>query len=409
MPSSPVTPGQPRTTCPASPQVSGAGARRGLWAVVASGALAGCPATRPSEGTATQANPSPSAAHAAPLAGEKIDIPGGAFFAGSTPGESGRLPALEPRRYEVELGPYQIDRLFFPNDPSEAAKTGVTRPEAQRLCAERGSRLCTELEWERACKGPASQDFSGGSQFEHACAKDAGKCASGFDVVGMGDTIREWTASDVVPESSDLPRRAAVRGAAAAEGASLHRCARRQGIDPETRATDLGFRCCTGAPNGAVIPEPRLQQTFRKVTLTAGRLEQLLLSDPRTEPLARDAKSFREPEAAETVVSRGGDDRKGFLFTVAPLLWNPAAGVEYLVIVGRSGERTSFVLAYYALGADRYDLASSFVMQNEPGPVALAYSGYIRPRLHFSTCWGCPGETGKILFRDPESVVIVQP
>ncbi|MCC6898276.1 MAG: hypothetical protein IT377_04840 [Polyangiaceae bacterium] len=48
-------------------------------------------------------------------------------------------------------------------------------------------------------------------------------------------------------------------------------------------------------------------------------------------------------------------------------------------------------------------------MKNEPGPVAFAYSGYIRPRLHFSTCWGCPGETGKLLHREPDAVVIVQP
>ena len=42
-------------------------------------------------------------------------------------------------------------------------------------------------------------------------------------------------------------------------------------------------------------------------------------------------------------------------------------------------------------------------------PVALAYNGYIRPRLHFSTCWGCPGETGKILYRDPDAAVVLQP
>jgi hypothetical protein len=54
-------------------------------------------------------------------------------------------------------------------------------------------------------------------------------------------------------------------------------------------------------------------------------------------------------------------------------------------------------------------LAASFVMQNEPGPVAIAYSESIRPRLHFSSCWGCPGETGKILFRAPERVAIFQP
>jgi hypothetical protein len=66
-------------------------------------------------------------------------------------------------------------------------------------------------------------------------------------------------------------------------------------------------------------------------------------------------------------------------------------------------------VVFHVMGKDEYLLASSFVMENEVGPVALAYNGYIRPRLHFSTCWGCPGETGKILYRDPEGPVIVQP
>jgi hypothetical protein len=94
---------------------------------------------------------------------------------------------------------------------------------------------------------------------------------------------------------------------------------------------------------------------------------------------------------------------------VSALLWNPVAGAEFLVTTARSGENTSFVAAFYALGDERYRVAASFVMKNEPGPVALAYSDDIRPRLHFSTCWGCPGETGKILFRRPERVAIVQP
>jgi hypothetical protein len=134
-----------------------------------------------------------------------------------------------------------------------------------------------------------------------------------------------------------------------------------------------------------------------------------LLADERTRALAKDLKFFREPDAANTVVERGPGDRKGFSFTVAPLLWNPVAGAEFLVLSARSGENTSFVLAFHVLGEDSYELASSFVMRGEPGPVAFAYSGYIRPRLHFSTCWGCPGETGKILYRDPGSVIIVQP
>ena len=96
-------------------------------------------------------------------------------------------------------------------------------------------------------------------------------------------------------------------------------------------------------------------------------------------------------------------------FSVAPVIWNPVAGATYLVITGRSGKDTSMVLAYYVLGRDEYQLASSFIMKSETGPVALAYDDSIRPRLFFSTCWQCLGETGKVIYRDPDSVAIVQP
>ena len=118
---------------------------------------------------------------------------------------------------------------------------------------------------------------------------------------------------------------------------------------------------------------------------------------------------IQHPQRQIGFVARGPGDKQGFSFTVAPLTWNPVAGAEYLLVTGRSGKDTSFVLSYYVLGQDEYRLASSFIMKSEPGPVAFAYSGYIRPRLHFSTCWGCPGETGKVLFRNPDSVVILQP
>ena len=150
-------------------------------------------------------------------------------------------------------------------------------------------------------------------------------------------------------------------------------------------------------------------EAFRKTKVTVERLSALLLASPETRELAKDLKFFRDPDSAETVVSRGPGDRKGFSFTVAPLLWNPVAGAEFLIVSARSGESTSFVVAYYVRGDDDFALAASFVMKDEPGPVAFAYSNDIRPRLHFSTCWGCPGETGKILFRPPERAAIVQP
>jgi len=367
------------------------------------------PTAAPSSVTSAKPAASTRRPRHAPLANERVDIPGGKFVAGSIPGDPGRVPEVEPRRYEVELGPFQIDKLPFPNDPTQPAQTGVSREEALRLCRDRGARLCTELEWERACKGPDSDPFASGTKWDPRCAEEPRSCASGFEVLGMAGAIREWTASDVIPADEDVPQRAAVRGAARDAPGPSHRCATRGGIDADTRSDDLGFRCCKGAPNAAVVREPKLGTTFQRARISAARLEKLLAANPRTRALAKDVQFFREPDAAKTVVARGPGDKKGFSFTVAPLGWNPVAGAEYLLVTGRSGQDTSFVLGYYILGQDEYRLASSFIMNNEPGPVAFAYSGYIRPRLHFSTCWGCPGETGKILFRNPDSIVILQP
>ena len=344
-----------------------------------------------------------------------IDVPGGSFLAGSEPGEPGRKPELEPRLFELELGPFRIDRLLYPNDPAAPALTGVTRDAAVRKCAERGARLCTELEWERACKGPDNDRFGVGPKWHAPCATSDKACASGFDVLGMGTTLREWVASDIVPSDKKQPRRASVRGAKGSDPASAHRCASRSGVDAATSTDDLGFRCCQGAPNAAVVPEPKLETTFEKTKLSVGRLAELLAQEPVTSHLAKDVVFFREPDAANTVIARGPGDTKGFSFTVAPLLYRPIAGTEYLVVSGRSGKDTSFVLAYYVLKKDSYKLAASFVMEGEPGPVAFAYDNYIRPRFHFSTCWGCPAaagtssETGKLLFREPDEVVILQP
>jgi len=344
----------------------------------------------------------------APLAGERVEISGGEFEAGSVPGDVGRRPELEPRAYKLELGPFQMDRLSYPNDPAKPPRTLVSREEARALCAEREARLCTELEWERACKGQNSEPYASGRSWDARCSREPQSCASLFDVLGMG-SLREWVASDVVATGADIPRRAAVRGAPASAPAPEHRCAQRNGIDVETRSADLGFRCCKGPPNAALVREPKLEQTFRRARIAADRLEKLFRADDSTKSLAKDVKLFREPDAANTVVARGPGDKKGFSFSVAPLIWNPVAGAEYLLVSGRSGEDTCFVVAYHVLADENYRLASSFVMKNELGPVAFAYSGYIRPRLHFSTCWGCSGETGKILYRDPGSVIIVQP
>lgn len=359
------------------------------------------PATSPS-GSASASARHP---QSEPTARQTQPIPAGTLRSGSMPGDAGRVPELEAKNQEVELGPFGIDRLPYPNDPAQPPLLGKTRDEARRLCAERSARLCTEVEWERACKGPKQDEYPSGVIWDTSCTAGAKTCATGFDVLGLGTVAGEWVANEV---TVDDKRRAVVRGAGKSAPASDHRCAARHPTDASTQSQDIGFRCCTGAPNAAVVAEPKQGPVFTKAKISAEELQQALAADPAGIALAKDIKFFRE-DGANTVLSRGSGEKKGFDFTVAPLLWNPTAGAEILLVTARSGDSTSFVAAFHVLPDGKYRLASTFTLQNEPGPVALAYSPDIKPRVHFSTCWGCPGETGKALFRKPETVVIVQP
>ncbi len=383
-----------------------------IFALALASVSAGCHRKQPSQAAAPSsiASPEPSAVShrptSEPSARQMAQIPGGTLRAGSTPGDPGRVPELEAKNQEVELGPFAIDRLPYPNDPAQPALLGKARDDARRLCAEKSARLCTEVEWERACKGPRQDEYPSGVMWDPSCTAGTKACATGFDVLGLGTTSGEWVANDV---TTDAIRRAVVRGAAVGAPGTDHRCAARHPTDAGAQSQEIGFRCCQGAPNAAVVGEPKQGPIFTRTKLTAEELEQALAADPAGKALAHDIKFFREPEGANTVVSRGPGDKKGFDFTVAPLLWNPTPGAEILLVTARSGETTSFVAAFHVLPGGKYRLASTFVLQNEPGPVALAYSPDIKPRVHFSTCWGCPGETGKALFRKPETVVIVQP
>lgn len=376
-------------------------------------ALNACPKRRtnaseralPSALSSSSATAAPKVAE--PLPNERVDIPGGSFNVGSRPGDPGRNPELEPRQSSIELGPFQIDRLPYPNDGKSPPLTSVTREEAKRDCAERGERLCTELEWERACKGPASADYATGKAWQPRCASEPLSCASGFDVLGLAGNLREWVASEV-PGKEGAVAHALLRGAPGSALGPEHRCAARHTVEPDTKAEDLGFRCCKGAANAAIVPEPKLGETFTHGKISTDTLEKVFKADPHTAEF-HNLKFYREPDAANTVVSRGPGDKKGFAFTVAPLVWRPATGTEFMLVSGKSGDNDAFVAVLHVLSDDDYSVAASFFMKNEPGPVALAYSDSIRPRLHWSTCWGCPGETGKILFRPPEGVVIFQP
>ena len=340
-------------------------------------------------------------------AGQKIEIPAGSFRSGSTPGDRGRDPGLEPALDKVELGAFSIDRLPYPNDPSLEPKTNVTRKDAERLCAERGQRLCSELEWERACKGPDGDPFPTGSGWDPACEDQPNACATGFDVVGLGASLREWTSSNVETVDGADRALAILRGATRKVADTEHRCARREPGDAEAQGEDIGFRCCGGAPNAAQIRPPKPVQTFRRVKLDAEQVTSMIKSVPQLAKLG-DVTFFKEPDDVNRVLARGDAGKQGNTLTTSPLMWSPALGEEILVMTGLSSSGSAFVAAFHRLPDDRYRLASSFVLKDEKGPVVLAFNGWVKNRLSWSTCWGCLGEEGAIYYRKSRRVVIEQ-
>lgn len=341
-------------------------------------------------------------------AGERVKIPGGSMVAGSMPGDDGRDPTLEPTLLSVDLGPFEIDKLPYPNDPGKPPRTQVGRDEARALCQQRGARLCTELEWERACKGPGGDLFGAGGRWDPTCARDPSSCASGFGVLALGGALREWSDSDTPAPGNDQ-RLAVVRGASASEDAAEHRCARRLPVDGASKGQELGFRCCWGPPNAAAIPVPKNSEpTLGKAEVDLKAVSRVLSTSPRLAPYAKDLSFFKEDEAIKTVLQRGdaGAAKPGPVLTTGPVLWTPFP-TEEVVVLALKSKNASLIVALYRLNNETFRLASSLVLKDEPGPVVLSYTSFNKKRILWSTCWECSGEQGSVEYRDGKRLVVL--
>lgn len=318
----------------------------------------------------------------------------------------------------IDLGAFDIDRMPYPNEADKPALVNVDREKATELCKAKGRRLCTEVEWERACKGPDESPYAGNSGWDVGCESTPSRCASGFGVVAMGGPIREWTSSDAAEVKELVAGGAVVRGAPKGAADVDHRCARRGLTSASSKSEDLGFRCCGGPPNAATVPAPIWKQTFGRAEMSAASLADLFETVPQLRKLGRDLKYFA-PEAAKDIAGRSdaGDVPKGVDLTTLPLLWNPIPGEEFLLATGLAGD-SAFIVAFHKLPDDRYRVGSTLILKGDRGPVVFGTSSYegravsegkrIRPRVDWATCWKCPGESGFVTYRDDGRVVITQ-
>jgi hypothetical protein len=249
--------------------------------------------TTASPSTATPASAAPTTSSVPVAAGPTAAIPAGKLIAGTACGDHPRLPGEELAGESIDLGTFDIDAYPYPNDPAQPPKTGLSRDEAGKLCAVRGRRLCTELEWERACKGPKNTRYEYGDRFDpKACPTGLGPipalsgfdgCASGFGVHAMHGFVWEWTASDWKRGKQD--GKVVERGGYGNQPYAHMRCSGARASDPAAREASVGFRCCGGAANAAevVIPAddpapPALVEETAPDDALLGRLKRALVN-----------------------------------------------------------------------------------------------------------------------------------
>ena len=206
---------------------------------------------------------------AAPDAGQRIAqrkgmiwIPPGTLIAGTLKDRTPRIADEELPGESIELAAFYIDEFAYPNEVGAIPKTGMNRDEAVGLCAAQDKRLCTELEWERACKGPGNTTYEYGETYRAAeCLMgQSGRlapsglrvsCRSGFGVHDMHGGPWEWTASTW--RRGPGPHPGVVRGGNSDAGELVGRCVNAMAVAPATRRPDLGVRCCAGDVNRAEV------------------------------------------------------------------------------------------------------------------------------------------------------------
>ncbi len=181
-----------------------------------------------------------------------VYIPAGRFLFGSAPDDPLRSFG-EKRLTPIRVKAYCIDRYEYPGR-MRRPKTNVSFYQAQKICRSLGKRLCTEYEWEKACKGRANFRFPYGNSFDpNRCNTRAGSrnrkvtlsgkfkgCRSPYGVYDMSGNVAEWTSSPFRPGS----RNKTIRGGAANRPDWDVRCASRGSLPPNRKKSTVGFRCC---------------------------------------------------------------------------------------------------------------------------------------------------------------------
>lgn len=299
----------------------------------------GCRSEPSGVGSASADEPPPwasSEVSATPRPG-MVWIPKGTLISGTPQDRVPRVPDAELPGEPIELEGFYVDVYLHPNEPGAIPTTNVTQAEARALCEKDGKRLCTEIELERACKGPQNWVYPGGDAYA-ADTCDTGKkgdsltpngyhgaCVSAFGVHDTHGTAWLWTDSDYGRDSEGL---VTLKGGNSPHGELVARCAHVRGVKPTLHENNIGFRCCAGPRNDhklklAVTRGPALRYR-RDDRPTQARFEEKIgqLSGIGEGPVATDA--------------RGGSDAAHGFRVERVWVWHPLGNEELLLAGGCS-------------------------------------------------------------------------
>ncbi len=149
---------------------------------------------------------------------------------------------------------FYIDIYEFPNMRGKKPYTNVSWYEARNYCMSVGKRLCTDVEWEKACRGLEELRYPYGDRYEPGTCRtnldpEAGPVASGaipscfsnwgeYGIFDMSGNVWEWTESRT-PGNNRI-----AKGGGWSDRPDAVSCTNRIELTPHYTHESGGFRCC---------------------------------------------------------------------------------------------------------------------------------------------------------------------
>lgn len=173
------------------------------------------------------------------------------------------------KKEQVEVNAVCMDKYEYPNRAGELPRIDVTYQEAKQLCESEGKRLCSDLEWARACRGFEGRKYSYGNLYDsNICntpIKGAGplpgkpipfsrsgqfeNCSTPEGVFDLNGNVSEWVEGiwdgpKIAPGNTETEWHICRGGTMWSETFYGQDCLSRHGHPTGSFGADDGFRCC---------------------------------------------------------------------------------------------------------------------------------------------------------------------